>query len=163
VKPQTTPLAAFWPALLGVLAAHQIAYSGHDDGHVHGYLDTVGPALVVAAALGWIWSWARSRVEFRTVLTLQLVLFAGMEGTERLAVAGTFTASDLAPIGMALMLIPLVAALTVLTHRVVEVVGSLPWGPVSGDRGFSVGRRASAGPRPACATRWSIRAPPSRV
>jgi hypothetical protein len=163
VRPRTPSIAAFWPALLGVLAAHQIAYVGHDDGHVHGYLAKVGPALVVAAVLGWIWSWARARVEFRSVVTMQVALFAVMEVAERLAAATAFSVSDLAPIGVALALIPLVAALAVLTERMVDVLHSTPCRPMAviGELG-AVGDLL-AGPLQRHAATWSIRAPPALV
>lgn len=160
MRPRTS-IAALWPALLGVLAAHQIAYSGHDDGHVHGYLETVGPALAVAAVLGWIWSWARAHIEFRSVLGLQLALFVAMEGSERL-VAG-FAISDLAPIAVALLLIPLVAVLTVLADRMIDLIGSgRRQAGVIGVRPLAW-RVALLQPQSARCAAWSIRAPPCVV
>ena len=163
MRPRTTSIAAFWPALLGVLASHQIAYSGHDDGHVHGYLETIGPALVVAGVLGWIWSWARARVEFRSVLRIQFVLFAVMESSERLATATGFAVSDLSPIGIALVMLSLGAALTVFADRVVESIGSDEWSLVQVGGGDLIDHPTSAARQQARVTTWSIRAPPSLV
>ncbi len=111
-------LRAFWPALIGVLASHDIAYAGHDDGHIHGYLETVGPALVVAAIVGWIWSWAHSAVDFRSVLVMQAALFAVMEVSERAAGTITFQPADLAPLLLGLAILPLAAVASILADRV---------------------------------------------
>lgn len=158
-----TSIAAVWPALLGVLAAHQFAYAGHDDGHVHGYLETVGPVVAVAAVLGWIWSWAQARIDFRSVLALQVALFLAMEGAERLAAATGFAISDLVPIAVALLLIPLVAALTVCADRMIDLIASgSRWPDATGAHSTTL-RAVLVGPQSIRCGAWSIRAPPCFV
>lgn len=158
-----TSIAAIWPALLGVFAAHQIAYTGHDDGHIHGYLETVGPVLVVAAMLGWLHARAHARVEFRSVLLLQAFLFGVMEGAERIAATSAFAISDLAPVGIALVLMPMVAGLVVLADGVMDALGATRWNAVAGRLDSSAGSPASSVAQPLLCGTWSIRAPPSRV
>lgn len=156
-------LIAFWPAVLGVLAAHQVAYTGHDDGHIHGYLETVGPALVVAAVLGWIWSWARSTVDFRSVLAMQTALFAAMEIAERVAASTGFQPVDLAPVLFGLAVIPLASAVFIVVDR----VDLLSMAPSTGVSTPVVARRSPdhlvIASRSVPSSIWSIRAPPFLV
>jgi hypothetical protein len=158
---RTNVLGAFWPAMLGVLAAHQLAYAGHDDGHLHSYLATFGPAVVVATVLGWIWTWARARVDFRTVLVLQAGLFALMETSERLAGPAGFEFSDLTPVAIALALLPLVAAVAVFADRIVERISSHDRRTVWDGAGQVAPEAARPRLLSGSVAAWSIRAPPS--
>ena len=86
-----------------------------------------------------------------------------MESSERLAAATGFAVSDLAPVVIALVLIPLAAGLTVFADRVIDPVGTGPRVCAPFDGGFLADQVALAGPQPARRTTWSIRAPPSFV
>ena len=153
-------LSAMWPAVLGVIAAHHVAYAGHDDGHIHGYLETVGPALVVAAVLGWIWSWTRSSVDFRSVLAMQTALYAVMEVAERVPNATGLQPMDLAPVLLGLAVIPLASAASI----VVGCVDGLLAGRSATVSMPTVARRIPVRPVAAfgvaTSSIWSIRAPP---
>jgi hypothetical protein len=156
-------LGALWPAILGVLAAHQLAYAGHDDGHLHGYLARIGPALVVAAVLGWIWSWARSRVDVHTVLALQAGLFTLMEIAERLPDEAVPALSDLAPVAIGLVLLPLIAIASIVTDRMVDVLPPRNRRIIRNDHAVlplvTISGHGCAG----STAHWSSRAPPTSV
>ena len=114
--------SAVWPALFGLYAAHQLAYIHHHDGHIHGYLDRMGPGLLVAVSAGWILSTRRSRIRFSDVLAIQLTLFSVMELSERVF-ASDFTM--LAPVLIGAVLVPVAAvAVTVIDHLSAHVVWS---------------------------------------
>lgn len=125
-------LAALGPATLGVLAAHQLAYVSHDDGHIHGYLSLVGPWISVAALLGWILARRLAAARLSDVLALQAVLMVGMEAGERFVAAAPWTSHDVVAVGFALAVAAGISALVlgvpglVHTFALRSALGSVP-------------------------------------
>ncbi len=107
-------LAAVWPALFGLYGAHQVAYIDHQDAHIHGYLDRMGPGVLVAVTAGWLWTRQRSRSRFSDVLAIQVTLFSVMELSER-AFVSDFTM--LGPVLAGAALVPVAAAVVTVIDR----------------------------------------------
>lgn len=99
---RTRLLWAAGPATLGVLAAHQLAYVGHDDGHLHGYLAELGPWMAAAAIVASILAWRMPRARFSDVIALQVLLLASMEIGERLVASTPWALADIATVGVGL-------------------------------------------------------------
>lgn len=115
---RTRLLWAAGPATLGVLAAHQFAYVGHDDGHLHGYLAELGPWLAAASTVASILAWRMPRVRFSDVVALQVLLLASMEVGERLATSTPWALADAATVGVALLSVLGLSALVLAVLRV---------------------------------------------
>ena len=106
--------SAVWPALFGLYAAHQFAYLDHQDAHIHGYLDRMGPGVLVAVTVGWLWTWQRSRSRFTDVLAIQVTLFGIMEFSERVLVSDF---NMLGPVLVGAALVPVAAGIVTVIDR----------------------------------------------
>ena len=117
---------AFGPATVGVLVAHQIAYAGHDDGHLHGYLEVGGPAVAIAASIAWLGTVIAHRIAFRDVLKLQAFMLVVMELTERWAAGMALAPSDVMLVGASLALLPVLGGFVIGLRGVARIPASSP-------------------------------------
>lgn len=118
---RTRLLWAAGPATLGVLAAHQFAYVGHDDGHLHGYLAELGPWLAAASTVASILVWRMPRVRFSDVVALQVLLLATMEIGERLVTSTPWAWADFATVGVALVSVLVLSTLVLGIARITSL------------------------------------------